>query len=107
MPVTASSAPTPHSRPALRTRAAILRETGLPRPYADSKPLAIVDIDLDPPGEGEILIEVRAAGLCHSDLSVIDGSRPRVMPMVLGHESAGEVVALGPGVEHVALGDHV
>ena len=54
-----------------------------------------------------MLIRVRAAGLCHSDLSVIDGSRPRVMPMVLGHEAAGEVVELGPGVNEFALGDHV
>jgi alcohol dehydrogenase len=50
---------------------------------------------------------VRAAGLCHSDLSVIDGSRPRVMPMVLGHEAAGEVVETGPGVAGFAPGDHV
>jgi Zn-dependent alcohol dehydrogenase len=52
-------------------------------------------------------VRVRAAGLCHSDLSVIDGSRPRVMPMVLGHEAAGEVVELGDGVTSVAPGDHV
>ena len=54
------------------------------------------------PGPGEVLIRVHAAGLCHSDLSVIDGSRPRVMPMVLGHEAAGEVVELGEGVERFA-----
>jgi hypothetical protein len=47
-------------------------------------------------GPGELLVRVGAAGLCHSDLSVIDGSRPRVMPMVLGHEAAGEVVEVGP-----------
>jgi alcohol dehydrogenase len=54
-----------------------------------------------------MLVRVRAAGLCHSDLSVIDGSRPRVMPMVLGHEAAGEVVELGPGTTGFAPGDHV
>ncbi len=53
------------------------------------------------------LVRVRAAGLCHSDLSVIDGSRPRVMPMVLGHEAAGEVVGTGEGVDAFAPGDHV
>ena len=52
-------------------------------------------------------MRVGAAGLCHSDLSVIDGSRPRVMPMVLGHEAAGEVVEVGPATEGFAPGDHV
>ena len=54
-----------------------------------------------------MLVKVRAAGLCHSDLSVIDGSRPRVMPMVLGHEAAGEVVELGPEAHGFEPGDHV
>jgi alcohol dehydrogenase len=91
----------------MRVRGAVLREMGLPAPYADSRPLEIAEIELAPPGPGELLVRVRAAGLCHSDLSVIDGSRPRVMPMVLGHEAAGEVVELGPGVEHFARGDSV
>lgn len=91
----------------MRVRGAVLREMGLPRPYADSKPLEVTELELDPPGRGEILIRVRAAGLCHSDLSVIDGSPPRVMPMVLGHEAAGEVIELGPDVEGLAAGDHV
>jgi alcohol dehydrogenase len=80
---------------------------GAPAPYAESRPLEIVELELDPPGPGELLLRVRAAGLCHSDLSVIDGSRPRVMPMALGHEAAGEVVAVGPDVERFAPGDHV
>jgi alcohol dehydrogenase len=80
---------------------------GLPAPYAESRPLEVVELELAPPGPGEMLVEVRAAGLCHSDLSVIDGSRPRALPMVLGHEAAGEVVELGPGVERFAPGDHV
>ncbi len=68
----------------------------------------MIELELDSePGRGEILIKVGAAGLCHSDLSVIDGSRPRVMPMALGHEAAGEVVAVGAGVTDLAPGDHV
>ncbi|WP_350280010.1 zinc-dependent alcohol dehydrogenase family protein [Kribbella sp. HUAS MG21] len=73
-------------------RGAVLREMGLPAPYAESRPLRVEELELAPPGPGELLIRIRAAGLCHSDLSVIDGSRPRVMPMLLGHEATGEVV---------------
>jgi len=91
----------------VRVRGAVLREMGLPRPYAESRPLELVELELAPPGPGELLIRVRSAGLCHSDLSVIDGSRPRVMPMVLGHEAAGEVVETGEGVDGFAPGDHV
>jgi len=80
---------------------------GAERPYAESRPLEIAELELDPPGAGELLVRVGAAGLCHSDLSVIDGSRPRVMPMALGHEAAGEVVATGAGVTAFATGDHV
>ena len=91
----------------MKVRAAVLREMGLPRPYAESRPLEIAELELAPPGPGEMLVRVGAAGLCHSDLSVIDGSRPRVMPMVLGHEAAGEVVELGPGSAGFAVGDRV
>lgn len=91
----------------MKTRAAIIRQMEKPRPYAASKPLAVEELDLDPPGEGEILVKIRAAGLCHSDLSTINGDRPRQMPMVLGHEAAGEVVELGAGVRDLAVGDHV
>ena len=91
----------------MKTRGAVLREMGLPAPYAESQPLEIAELELAPPGPGEMLVKVRAAGLCHSDLSVIDGSRPRVMPMVLGHEAAGEVVELGPGAEGFEPGDRV
>lgn len=91
----------------MRIRAALLRELGLPRPYAESRPLAITELELEEPGPGELLVRVGAAGLCHSDLSVIDGSRARPLPMALGHEAAGEVVALGPHVDDVAVGDHV
>jgi alcohol dehydrogenase len=91
----------------VKVRGAVLREMGLEPPYASSRPLEVVELELAPPGPGEMLVRVRAAGLCHSDLSVIDGSRPRVMPMVLGHEGAGEVVELGPDVEGFSVGDHV
>jgi alcohol dehydrogenase len=91
----------------MRTRAAVLREIGRPGPYADTRPLAIEEIDLDLPGPGEVRVRIRAAGLCHSDLSVIDGNRPRPVPMVLGHEAAGVVEELGPGVTEFAPGDHV
>lgn len=91
----------------MKIRAAVLRQIGLPRPYASSKPLGIEEVELDPPGAGEVLVRIRAAGLCHSDLSVLNGDRPRPVPMVLGHEAAGEVAALGPGVDDLRVGDHV
>ena len=88
-------------------RAAVLAEIGADTPYSDSRPLEIRVLELADPGPGELSIKVGAAGLCHSDLSVIDGSRPRVMPMVLGHEAAGEVVKVGPDVDGFSIGDHV
>lgn len=91
----------------MKVRAAVLREMGLPAPYAQSQPLQIRNVTLDGPGPGELLVRVRAAGLCHSDLSVIDGSRPRVMPMVLGHEAAGEIVETGPDTPGFTAGDAV
>ncbi len=91
----------------MKTRAALLTAMQAPTPYANSRPLEIVEVELAPPGPGEVLVRVRAAGLCHSDLSVIDGNRPRPMPMVLGHEGAGEVVELGSGVQGLVAGDHV
>ncbi len=91
----------------MKIRAAVLHEMGLPRPYGVSKPLKIETLDLDPPGDGEVLVKIHAAGLCHSDLSVIDGNRPRPMPMALGHEAAGEVIEVGRGVTAVESGDHV
>ena len=91
----------------MKVRAAVLETIGLPAPYADSRPLKIREVELDPPGPGEVLVRVHAAGLCHSDLSVISGDRPRPVPMVLGHESAGEVLECGPGVTVLARGDRV
>ncbi len=91
----------------MQTIAAVLRTMGAARPYADSRPLAIETVTLDPPGPGEVLVAIQAAGLCHSDLSVINGDRPRPLPMALGHEAAGVVEALGEGVRDLAVGDHV
>ena len=91
----------------MKTKAAILYEMGRERPYAKSQPLVIDEITLANPGPGEVLVEIGAAGLCHSDLSVVDGSRPRGMPMVLGHEASGTVRVAGPGVTEFSPGDHV
>ncbi|GAA2222342.1 Zn-dependent alcohol dehydrogenase [Streptomyces amakusaensis] len=65
------------------------------------------DLGVRGPGPGEVLVDIAAAGLCHSDLAVIDGTIPFPVPLVLGHEGAGVVAAVGPGVTHVAPGDHV
>ncbi|MCO5099429.1 MAG: zinc-dependent alcohol dehydrogenase family protein [Burkholderiaceae bacterium] len=91
----------------MRMRAAVLRQIGMPAPYAQSRPLSIEEVELDGPGHGEILVRIHAAGLCHSDLSAINGDRPWPLPIVLGHEAAAEVVELGEGVDDLAVGDHV
>src|SRR6478736_2210989 len=80
---------------AMRIRGAVLEQIGLPRPYAESKPLVVQDLDLAAPGAGELLVRIEAAGVCHSDLSVVDGSRVRPLPMLLGHEAAGVVEEVG------------
>lgn len=99
--------------------AAVLRAAGAERPYDETRPLSRERLRLDAPQRGELLIRVHAAGLCHSDLSTVNGDRPRPTPMALGHEVAGEVVALGEGTARpdgvgggsgaagFALGDHV
>lgn len=91
----------------MKIQAAVLRESGLPAPYNDSRPLTMETLDLAAPQSGEVLVRILAAGLCHSDLSVIDGSRPRPLPMALGHEAAGEIVELGPNVDGLSPGDRV
>jgi alcohol dehydrogenase len=91
----------------MKVRAAVLRKRHAPHPYALSTPLVIETLELDAPGRGEVLVRIVAAGLCHSDLSVINGDRPRPLPMVLGHEAAGVVEQLGEGVDDLAVGDHV
>jgi S-(hydroxymethyl)glutathione dehydrogenase / alcohol dehydrogenase len=84
----------------MRVRAAVLPEVG--------GRFEVVDVDLAPPRTDEVLVRVRATGLCASDLNAVDGKRPLCpFPAVLGHEAAGEVVECGPGVTHLAAGDHV
>jgi alcohol dehydrogenase len=91
----------------MQITAAVLRHPGAALPYAESRPLSIEQLSLDAPGRDEVRVRIAAAGLCHSDLSVINGDRPRPAPMALGHEAAGVVEALGDGVSDLAIGDHV
>ncbi len=79
----------------MKIRAAVLRAMGSERPYAQSQPLQVEELELDPPGEGEVLVRIRAAGLCHSDLSVVDGKRPRPLPIVIGLGGVGLAALLG------------
>ena len=91
------------------TVAALLARSGdQPRPYAASAPLTLKPLLLDPPRPGELLVRIDAAGICHSDLSVINGDRVRPMPMVLGHEAAATILALGDRDDsEFAVGDRV
>ena len=91
----------------MRMTAAVMYEQGLPAPYASSAPFHVEQVELDGPGEGEVLVEIHAAGLCHSDLSVVAGLRKRQLPVVGGHEGAGVVAEVGPGVDTLKPGDHV
>src|SRR4051812_48720830 len=91
----------------MKTLAAVLRERSLPPPYAQSKPLVIEELELDPPGPGEVLVEMSAAGLCHSDLSVINGTRLWPLPLVVGHEACGVVREIGEGIKDLSEGDRV
>jgi S-(hydroxymethyl)glutathione dehydrogenase / alcohol dehydrogenase len=83
----------------MRFRAAVL--------HAFDQPLAIEEVELPPPGPGEVLVHNHASGLCHTDLEVIQGRMPYPLPIVLGHEGAGVVEAVGAGVTRVRVGDHV
>lgn len=91
----------------IRCKAAVLRTIGAPRPYAKSKPLSIEEVTLAPPRPVELLVRIAGAGLCHSDLSMINGDRPRPVPIALGHEGSGEVVEVGSAIDDVRPGDHV
>ena len=84
----------------MKTRAAIALEK--------AKPLQIVEVDLEGPKEGEVLVEVKATGICHTDEFTLSGADPEgLFPAILGHEGAGIVVDVGPGVKSVKKGDHV
>jgi S-(hydroxymethyl)glutathione dehydrogenase / alcohol dehydrogenase len=80
-------------------RAAVLRAVG--------EPLAVEEVELAPPGPGEVSVRLAASGVCHSDWNVISGATPNPLPAVLGHEGAGIVEEVGDGIETVAEGDHV
>ncbi|MHA7884391.1 S-(hydroxymethyl)glutathione dehydrogenase/class III alcohol dehydrogenase [Nitratireductor rhodophyticola] len=84
----------------MKTRAAVAVQAG--------KPLEIMEVDLDGPREGEVLIEVKATGICHTDEFTLSGADPEgIFPAILGHEGAGVVVDVGPGVTSLKKGDHV
>ncbi|HET9963352.1 MAG TPA: S-(hydroxymethyl)glutathione dehydrogenase/class III alcohol dehydrogenase [Nitrospiraceae bacterium] len=84
----------------MKTRAAVAVAAG--------KPLEIMEVDLDGPREGEVLVEVKATGICHTDEFTLSGADPEgIFPAILGHEGAGIVVDVGPGVTSVKKGDHV
>lgn len=91
-----------------KTTSAVLVREGNQAPFADSRPLQLMTLDLSPPQPGELLVRIDAAGVCHSDLSVVTGDRPRPLPMALGHEATGIVEALGdPADSGFSVGDRV
>ena len=84
----------------MKTRAAVAFEAG--------KPLEVLEVDLEGPKAGEVLIEIKATGICHTDEFTLSGADPEgIFPSILGHEGAGVVVEVGAGVTSVAVGDHV
>jgi S-(hydroxymethyl)glutathione dehydrogenase/alcohol dehydrogenase len=82
-------------------RAAVLRQIG------DEKVEVRDDVEAVGPGPGEVRVRIHTAGVCHSDLSGMNGTLPTATPGILGHEGAGEVIAVGEGVDEIAVGDHV
>jgi alcohol dehydrogenase len=92
----------------MKITAAILDSVGHAGPYGQGQPLRLAEIDLAPPGSDELLVKIDAAGLCHSDLSVINGDRPRPMPMAIGHEAVATVLETGANAAaQFAPGDRV
>ena len=84
----------------MKSRAAVAVEAG--------KDLEIVEVDLEGPREGEVLVEIKATGICHTDAFTLSGDDPEgAFPAILGHEGAGIVQEVGPGVTSVKTGDHV
>ena len=84
----------------MKTQAAVAFEAG--------KPLEICEVELEGPKIGEVLVELKATGVCHTDAFTLSGEDPEgVFPSILGHEGAGIVVEVGPGVSTVKTGDHV
>ncbi|WP_120003405.1 alcohol dehydrogenase catalytic domain-containing protein [Nesterenkonia muleiensis] len=91
----------------MRITGAVLEEIGREGPYANSQPISISELDLQAPRSSELLVRMEAAGVCHSDLSVVNGDRARPVPMLLGHEAAGIVDAVGEDVEGIEVGQRV
>ncbi len=91
----------------MKITAAVLDRCGIGAPYAESRPLRLAGLELTPPRPGELLLRIEAAGVCHSDLSVVNGDRVRPMPMALGHEAVGTVLATGSTDSAFAVGDRV
>jgi S-(hydroxymethyl)glutathione dehydrogenase / alcohol dehydrogenase len=84
----------------MRTRAAVAMAPG--------KPLQVMEVNLADPKEGEVLVEIKATGICHTDEFTLSGADPEgLFPAILGHEGAGVVIACGPGVKTLKPGDHV
>tara|TARA_Y100001980_G_C14257328_1_gene100137 strand:+ start:131 stop:574 length:444 start_codon:yes stop_codon:yes gene_type:complete len=84
----------------MKTKAAVALEAG--------KPLEVMEVNLEGPKDGEVLIEIKATGICHTDEFTLSGADPEgLFPAILGHEGAGVVVELGPGVKDLKVGDHV
>ena len=86
---------------------AVLEVSGASAPFAESRPFTVGALELDPPGPGELLVRIEAAGVCHSDLSVVDGNRRRPVPMLLGHEASGIVEQVGEDVDDLRAGVRV
>ncbi|MCM3688525.1 zinc-binding dehydrogenase [Kocuria rosea] len=91
----------------MKIRGAVLETMEASAPYAESQPLRVEELELGEPGPTELRVRITAAGVCHSDLSVVNGNRPRPLPMLLGHEAAGVVEAVGAEVTDLAEGQHV
>ena len=84
----------------MKTRAAVAHKAG--------EPLTIEEVDLEGPREGEVLVEIKATGICHTDAFTLSGADPEgIFPAILGHEGAGVVVDVGKGVSSLKKGDHV
>lgn len=88
-------------------RGAVLNRLGADAPYAETTPITVDELELTGPAENELLVRIEAASICHSDLSVVNGSRPRPMPMLLGHEAAGIIEELGSNVTEFEIGQRV
>ena len=88
-------------------RGAVLNRLGADAPYAETTPITVDELELTGPAENELLVRIEAASICHSDLSVVNGSRPRPMPMLLGHEAAGIIEELGSNVTEFEVGQRV